>query len=304
MNKMQKTITLIILFLTIAGTNKVMAQLDPMGSQYFLNQYLANPAMAGMDEGLTLNGAVRKQYSTIPGAPSTQTLTAGYQMNSRVGWGLNLYNDAAGLIRKTRVVGSYAYHLPLSNENNQLHFGISLGFMNERIGYENVDGDQGDVVIGRFNERDTYVDGDFGAAYTSKHLSVQAAVPNMKSFFGTDDNNTIDRSTFFTSLSYKWFLGSTMASTTVEPKVVYRGVKGHDNLLDAGANLITANNQLIFTGMYHSSQSATFGMGVNINKALTILGMYTTETSAMQRYANGNFEVGLKYQVLKNKQLD
>lgn len=303
MNTIQKMACLVLL-LTIAGTSKVMAQLDPMGSQYFLNQYLANPAMAGMDEGLTLNGAVRKQYSTIPGAPSTQTLTAGYQMNSRVGWGLNLYNDAAGLIKKTRVVGSYAYHLPLSNENNQLHFGISLGFMNERIGYEDVDGDQGDVVIGRFNERDTYIDGDFGAAYTSKHLSIQAAVPNMKSFFGTDDNNTIDRSTFFTSLSYKWFLGGTIATTTLEPKVVYRGVKGHDNLLDAGANLIMANNQLIFTAMYHSSQSATFGMGVNINKALTILGMYTTETSAMQGYTNGNFEVGLKYQVLKKRQLD
>lgn len=299
MNKIQKITACLILLLTVANRDKALAQLDPMGSQYFLNQYLANPAMAGLAEGLILNGAVRKQYSTIPGAPSTQTLTAGYQMNSRVGWGLNLYNDAAGLIRKTRVVGSYAYHLPLSNENNQLHFGISLGFMNERIGYDDVDGDQGDVAIGRFNERDTYVDGDFGAAYTSKHLSIQAAIPNMKSFFGTDENNTIDRSTFFSSLSYKWFLNSGIGATTLEPKIVYRGVKGHDNLFDAGANLITASNQLIFTGMYHSSQSATFGMGVNVNTALTILGMYTTETSAMQGYTNGNFEVGLKYQVLK-----
>ena len=294
-----KKITVGLVLLIAGGTDSVMAQLDPMGAQYFQNQYLANPALAGKDAGLELNGGFRKQYSTLPGAPTTQTLTAGYQMNKRVGWGLNLYNDRAGLIKKTRVMGSYAYRLPLNGEDSQLHFGISLGFMNERISYGDIDGDQGDVVVGRFNERETYLDGDFGVAYTNKHLNIQAAIPNMKSFFGTDENNTIDRAVFFSSMSYKWFLGGSTGSAALEPKIVYRGVKGHDNLVDAGANFTMANEQLIFTGMYHSSQSATFGMGVNYNKTLTLMGMYTTETAAMQSYANGNFEIGLKYRFVK-----
>ncbi|NEU06789.1 type IX secretion system membrane protein PorP/SprF [Flavihumibacter sp. R14] len=299
MNKLKKAAAGLILVLTAGITDKAMAQLDPMGAQYFQNQYLANPALAGLDEGLVLNGGFRKQYSTIPGSPTTQTFTAGYQMSNRVGWGLNFYNDAAGLIKKTRAVGSYAYRLPLNNEGSQLHFGISLGFMNERIAFEDIEGDQGDITVGRFNQRETYVDGDFGMAYTDSRLNIQAAVPNMKSFFGTDENTTVDRATFFSSLSYKLFFGE--GSTTLEPKVVYRGVKGHDNLVDAGANLMMSNGQLIFTGMYHSSQSATFGMGINYNKTLTLMGMYTTETAAMQTYANGNFEIGLKYRILKKE---
>ena len=292
-----KKITLCLVLLIAGSTDSVMAQLDPMGAQYFQNQYLANPAMAGQEAGLVLNGGFRKQYSTLPGAPTTQTLTGGYQMSSRVGWGLNLYNDRAGLIKKTRVMGSYSYGLPLNEEGGQLRFGISLGFMNERISYDDIEGDQGDVIVGRFNERETYLDGDFGIAYTGSRLNVQAAIPNMKSFFGTDENNTIDRATFFSSVSYKWNIAA--GSATLEPKLVFRGVKGHDNLVDAGANFMMANDQLIFTGMYHSSRSATFGMGVNYNKTLTLTGMYTTETAAMQSYANGNFEIGLKYSFVK-----
>jgi type IX secretion system PorP/SprF family membrane protein len=304
MNTIQKAAAGLILLLISASSYTAMAQLDPMGSQYFLNQYLANPALAGFDKGLTLNTAIRKQYSTLPGSPATQILTGDYQMNNRVGWGLNIYNDAAGLIKKTRLVGTYAYHLPVNNEGGQLHFGISMGFMNERADNQLVDGDPGDVTIGNFNQRATYVDGDFGLAFTGRNLNIQAALPNMKSFFGSDINNSVDRSTFFSSLSYKWFLNAGTTAASIEPKMVYRGVKGHNNLLDAGANLVMANNQLFFSGMYHSSRSTTFGMGLNFKKSLTITGMYTTETAAMQSYANGNFEIGLRYQFLKKQKLD
>ncbi|HEY0896332.1 MAG TPA: type IX secretion system membrane protein PorP/SprF, partial [Sphingobacteriaceae bacterium] len=196
--------------------------------------------------------------------------------------------------------GSYAYHLPLNTDGQALHFGVSVGFASERVMNENLNGDQGDQSVGRFNQRETFVDGDFGAAYTDSRLSIQAALPNLKSFFGTDENKAVDRSVFYSAVSYKWFFGTGVNSGTIEPKVAFRGVKGHDNLIDAGANLSLINNQLMLSGMYHSSQSATFGVGVIYNKALSILGMYTTETAALRGYTNGNFEVGVRYNFLKN----
>ena len=50
---------------------------------------------------------------------------------SKVGLGLSVLNDKARLQRQTRVVGTYAYHLPLSESQN-LYFGVSFGFMNQR----------------------------------------------------------------------------------------------------------------------------------------------------------------------------
>lgn len=284
------------LFITVSSIAESRAQLHPLSGIYYQNQYLANPAMAGLEEGvLRLNLGYRQQWSSMPGAPTTQALTGDYGFGNKVGLGLNLYNDKAGLLTRTRVMGTYAYHLPLNGENEKLNFGISLGFMTERLADEDVNGNPGDISIGRVNERETFVDGDFGAAYTSNKLTIQGAIPNMKNFFKKDDNdNVVDQSTFFTAVSYKFYFPQSLNGMGVEPKAAFRGVKGYDDILDIGANLTFANEALSLMGVYHSSQSATFGAGVNYKKTLSIMGMYTTETAALSGYTSGNFELALR----------
>ena len=284
-----------LLLITAAAVTESRAQLHPLSGIYYQNRYLANPAMAGLEEGLRLNLGYRQQWSSMPGAPATQSLTGDYGFSSKVGLGLNLYNDKAGLLSRTRVMGTYAYHLPLDGESRKLSFGLSLGFMNERLAEEDVSGNPNDVSIGRVNDRETFIDGDFGLAYTSNKLTVQGALPNMKNFFKKDDNeNTVDQSTFFTAVSYKLYFPQSLNGMGIEPKAVYRGVRGHDDILDIGANLTFADEALSLTGVYHSSQSATFGAGVNYKKTLSIMGMYTTETSALRGYTSGNFELALR----------
>ena len=279
--------------ITILSVHQGSAQLNPLGSQYFQNQYLGNPAMAGINDGLQVNLAFRQQWGSIPGAPTTQAITADYRLNNKVGLGINLYTDEAGLLKRTRTTGTYAYHLPLLNDDQYIHFGLSLGFMYERVMNENINGDHDDLSIGRFNQRETFIDGDFGVAYTNSHITIQGAIPNMKNFLQKDEYNSVDRSLFFTSISYKWFADGDQNGTVIEPKVAYRGVKGYDNLLDAGLNVSMISRRLNLTGMYHSSQSATFGVGISYN-SFSLMGVYTTETSALRGYAGGNFEIGIR----------
>jgi len=297
--KFIKKIILVIFALIING--KVSAQLNPLGVQYFQNQYLANPALAAYNGGLTLNGGLRQQWSKMPGSPIAGALTAEYRAKEKVGVGLTLFNEKAGLIEYTQVKGTYAYHLTLNNDKQALHFGVSLGISDNRIALEKLNGDMGDISIGRYNNRETYLDGDFGIAYTDNHLNIQASIPNMKSFFETDNNNTVNYATFYSAVSYKLNFGSGMTAGSLEPKVAFRGINGYKNLLDAGANLGIINNQIILSGMYHSSKSATFGLGINYRKSLSILGMYTTETADLSGYTNGNFEIGIRYHHLKKK---
>lgn len=49
-----------------------LAQLNPMGSIYYQNQFLANPAMAGLETGLNLNAAFKTQWTGVDGAPKIQ----------------------------------------------------------------------------------------------------------------------------------------------------------------------------------------------------------------------------------------
>ncbi|WP_199140985.1 PorP/SprF family type IX secretion system membrane protein [Pedobacter sp. ASV12] len=282
---------------SMLGSTTAQAQLNPLTSQYFLNQYQANPAFAGTMDGLNVNLNYRKQWSNIPGSPSTQSITADYKMN-KVGLGLNVFNEKAGSLQRTKAVATYAYHLPLNDNNQKLNFGASVGIMNERIDYSEVNGDPTDMSIAQFNNKGALFDGDFGIAYTSNKLNIEAALPNIRSLIKQEDNNNVDRSQFYAAASYKFGTGAGVNALEIEPKVAFRGIKGYENIVDAGANFIFAE-KIFIMGMYHTTKSASFGAGINYKNSLAIMGFYTTETSALQGSANGTFEISLRASLFK-----
>jgi type IX secretion system PorP/SprF family membrane protein len=276
------------------SANTVKAQLNPFGSQYYQNQYLFNPAMAGLNAGLNVNVAYSKQSLSVDGNQNMQALSLEYQAK-KVGLGLSVYNNNSGLFRTTRAVVTYAYHIDLGADNQKLSFGLSGGFVNQHLETSNVIGTQNDPTLAHYNDSTpTYFDGDFGVSYTSNNLTIQGALPDLKSL--ANANNTAERELFFTSASYK-FGG---ADISVEPKVVFRQVRGFDKIVDAGANLSFAQNSFSLQGMYHSSNSATFGFGLN-RAQYSILAFYTTNTSALNAYNNGDIEVSLRFNLLKSK---
>lgn len=55
---------------------------------------------------------IRKQQNTIPGSPSAQMPTVDYDLTDKAGIGFNVNNDKSGLFKRTRLVSTYAYHLP------------------------------------------------------------------------------------------------------------------------------------------------------------------------------------------------
>jgi type IX secretion system PorP/SprF family membrane protein len=299
-HRFKKTVVVLFMLSCIPGL-QTKAQLAPMGVQYFQTQYLANPALAGIGEGTNLHLGYRQQWNSIPGAPVKQYLAGEFHMTNKVGLGFTLYNDAAGLLKKTSFTGSYAYHLPLNDEDQKMHFGLSFGYRHERISNEDIIGDVNDNAVVRFNQRKNYVDGDFGIAYTSNRLNIQAAFPNLKSLLKKEEIKTIDRATFFSAISYKWSFGENVNTFVLEPKFCFRGVSGYDNIADFGANLSVINNKLNFSGMYHTSKSSTFGVGFHY-QSMAIFGLYSTENTQLRGDANGVFEIGLKLNLKRARQ--
>jgi len=289
MKIINKIITLIVL---VGFTGNANAQLNAAGSQYYVNRYIANPAMAGFVGGLSLNGGYRTLWHNIPGAPVSQNLTGEYGFQ-KVGLGLSLYNETAGLFRQTRAVATYAYHLDLGKEK-KLHFGLSAGILDQKVNSADIVGGGSDIVIGEYNARELYFDGDFGVAYTSGKLNVEAALPNMKRLFSKDAQKVADEASFYAATSYLFSLGKNAGGIGMEPKLVFRGVRGFDNIWDAGLQVSIADRQVFFTGLYHSTQNATFGLGMDLKRKYLVNLLYTSETSALRTYANGSFELNLR----------
>lgn len=267
-----------------------LAQLTPLAAQYFQNRYLANPGMAGIEEGLRLNMGFRSQQSGIKGYWKNTSITADYRAR-RVGIGINLYKDEAGLLDRTKLVGTYAYHMNLNEYGeHQLHFGLSLGIQRGNLNVPGIEGDADDLQALEYNQRETIIDGDIGAAYTFRGLSVEAAMVNIKKQVITEAADAADYTTFYAAASYafeynEWFF---------TPKVAYRGIRNYINLYDVGMELKTRNQLLALSTLYHSSKSFTLGLSYLHNYRWQIIGLYNSPTSAQRSYSRGSFEIGLQ----------
>lgn len=291
-DKLLKTFLLLQL-LMVVETNWVFAQASNFNAMYFQNRYLTDPSMAGFTKGLAANLGYQQQFNSVPGSPKLQYLTLDYHAGSNVGLGLNVNSSTVGLISSTRLTGTYAYHLPVGQESN-LNLGLSLGFDDNFIDYSQIVGNTGDVSVDRYNQRAVYVDGDFGASFTSDQLTVQAAIPNLKSVFFkiTAQNLQTDMSVFYGAISYKFFSNSNN-NFSIEPLLAVRGIRSSSDVFDGGFNLDMADYDFNFSAIYHTNKSATFGFGLNLDPIILSVA-YTDSTAPIKTYSNNTFEIGLR----------
>ncbi len=141
-------ILIAMLFLSISS----FAQQLPRFSQYFSNEFLVNPAVAGYDGRTVINLAARKQWMGFseytPGSYlisfQGRILKRGYSIKSspgnrsfhratkgRVGLGGIIYHDENGALERTGGQFSYAYHVFINN--GQLSFGLTGNLFQYRI---------------------------------------------------------------------------------------------------------------------------------------------------------------------------
>lgn len=132
----------ILLFLFAALS--VNAQQVPLYSQYTMNGFLLNPAVAGSEGYTALNLTAREQWLGLKNAPKTHAVSVQTRLlknsyiskgasvkkrikkssrSGKVGLGAYIYNDKNGAIDRTGVQLSYAYHIRM--QTSQLSFGIS-----------------------------------------------------------------------------------------------------------------------------------------------------------------------------------
>lgn len=289
-NRIRGCIASIVLLTSISTT--LSAQINPMAAQYFQNAYMANPAMAGANPGIRLNLGYRNQWSNIQGSPKNLSVTGEYG-SEKVGLGVNFYKDEAGLLSRTKLQATYAYRLQLNNEDAKLHFGISLGLQTNSLNLQQVVGSQNDQSAMRYNDQENIIDGDFGIAYSNQRLRIEGAFNNLKNQLKIEDNQITDYATFLTAITYK----AKLSDWYFNPKVVYRGVKNFDDLMDLGLELRTPDDQLGFMSMYHTNKSMSFGLTYQKLKQWQLLVLYNTPVQALKSYSTGTFEAGLQLNV-------
>lgn len=157
-----------------------LAQQMPVSSQYYTNQFVTNPALAGSKDNVNAFLTHRSQWIGVAGAPQTSYLTVdGPVPSSNIGLGLNLHSDITDITSRVGAFANYSYRLHLGDDNN-LFLGIAVGVINNKIDFSKVVvRDMSDPFLTTGTQSKTIFSTDFGIIYRLKKFEIGAAVPQL-----------------------------------------------------------------------------------------------------------------------------
>ena len=219
-------------------------QQPPVYSQYMMNGFLFNPATAGSDGYNSINVTAREQWLGLPQSPSTQSVSFQTRLlktsyiskstsvrrkmkrptrSGRVGVGGHFFTDRNGLVRRTGIQLTYAYHIPL--DKAQLSFGLTaVGYqfdLNEQGFYDSYD--PNDPLLMSY-DRVVYIpDANFGVYYRARDYWAGFSVTSL---FGSafkigvqgENNYTMHRYLYLTG-GYNYEINNNLA---IQPTVLLK----------------------------------------------------------------------------------
>jgi type IX secretion system PorP/SprF family membrane protein len=284
-------------------SNCLSAQQRPHYTQYIMNNYIVNPAIAGIENYVDVKLSMRNQWIGIEGAPKTFYATIhgsvgkkdfresptsfdmkGQNPRGREYWtnytsapphhgiGMTAINYVTGYINRTTAYATYAYHLGIS-ERTSLSAGFGLGLSSFNINTSKITlATPFDPAIGSTVNTYTKIKPELNAGlwlYSSSYfigLSAQQIIPAKINLVDTAAyKSTLIPHLFFTA-GYRFNLTDDIS---VLPSTMLRYVAGTPFSLDV--NLKSQYRDLIWIGGNYRNGDGFSGMvGFNIAHSLNI----------------------------------
>lgn len=195
-----KVLRIICISFTIIYTGQFLkAQQFPVYSQYMMNSFLINPAVAGHEGYTAVNLTVREQWLGLEDAPSTYAITGQTRLlknsfisrsksirrrrrvmsrSGRVGLGAYIFNDTRGALGKTGFSFTYGYHLSL--QRSQLSFGVSLAGFQYAIDFDKINPENPDDRLLMETDPNAFIlDAAAGIYYSDRNLYAGISSQNL-----------------------------------------------------------------------------------------------------------------------------
>ncbi len=172
------------------GIQTMNAQQLPQYSQYMMNKFLINPAVAGSEGYTSFNLTAREQWIGLANSPRTYAFSAQTRIlknsfvsrgasikkkrsaasrSGKVGLGGYVFTDHTGIVSRTGFKFTYSYHIAF--QRGQLSFGLTGSGYQFRVDQEAIRlYDQDDDLINNFNNRMFIPDADIGVYYSDPKM--------------------------------------------------------------------------------------------------------------------------------------
>ncbi len=301
-----------------AATTLAFSQQRAQFSQYMVNNYVLNPAIAGTEDFIDLKAGFRSQWLGFDGAPVTYYVSAhspvgrehgtghGHHRGEHKGWhgiGAYLYNDITGPTSRSGALASYSYNLPI-NKQIRMSLGLFGGFQQFKIdGNSFVLLDEVDNVLN--GVRTTFVpDAIVGTWVYSKYwyagVAAHQILQNKLEFEDVASINFDGQD--ISKLNNHYFINGGMNvpvgyDYSVVPSFMVKFVRPAPVSVDLNCKLSYKKGMYWAGFSYRSLDSFTLIMGTTIKYRLGISYSFDLTTSELRRYNAGSHEIVISYRI-------
>jgi len=291
---------LVVIFVSISFVST--AQQLPLYSQYMMNAFLLNPAIAGSVDYFPVRLTARQQWVGINDAPSTQALSAHYLFEyQKLGVGGYIFNDKFGPMSRIGLQACASYHLPLTGINSKLGIGLALKAFQFKFDESKLKAiDDADPALTYSIITKFVPDADFGMyLYNDKYFvgvsATQLVQLNIDFGDSSVDKNSIIRH-YYAMGGYKFTLNDDF---DLEPSLLFKGTMQTPWQIDF--NLKGYYKRMYWLGVsYRSSKDIVAMLGVKVKKYY--LGYaFDFTMSNIKRYTSGSHEILIGVNITEGK---
>ena len=283
--------------------NATIGQQLPIFSQYLLNDYAYNPAVAGSKDYYDVKSNHRYQWVGITDAPRTYTLSInGPSKNKKQGFGGLLYTDHVGPTRRTGFQASYTYHINL-NDDIRLGMALSAGLLEWKLDGHKIElYDLSDQVLVNNVMRSIVPDAKFGFMVYHKKWHVGGSVPNLLASQLSFSNTT---NTGLSKLKPHYYLNGgyifdVNSDFTIEPSCMIKIVSPAPVQLDIMTRVVW-KKQLWLGLAYRTMDAASAMLGYLFKQNILIGYSYDFTTSNLRNYSSGTHELMFGVRFVRSK---
>jgi type IX secretion system PorP/SprF family membrane protein len=307
---MRKIIKYLIPAFGLVMSISIQAQQTPVISQYMMNKFLVNPALAGVKGYTNINFTARQQYSQLQNAPRTFILSGETRLledswirrkqkveknaknasrNRNVGIGGYVFNDRNGIVNRTGMQFSYAYHINFQNQY-QLSFGLSVSAYQFKLDVDNALKYSLDDPVLNNNKMTFFIpDASAGIYVSGKGLYAGLSAAQL---FGSSIKLGENHFKDYKTLRHLYFIGGYRVlvshAVILEPSVLARATVDAF-VMDASLRLFYQNDYWIGAS-YRTNQTLAFMAGFMVDNIY--LGYaYDATMGALQQYSGGSHEL-------------
>ncbi|HEY9559264.1 MAG TPA: type IX secretion system membrane protein PorP/SprF [Anseongella sp.] len=275
----------------------VRAQQQPQYTMYMANNFVLNPALAGIENYTDVKLSYRAQWVGIEDAPVTAYATIHGLIASdiegrRHGLGGSVVLDKTGPTQRFSGTAAYAFHLPVSKSLTTA-FGVSAGIMEYSLNTDELQlGNPNDVILTKGNYSQLLPSVNAGIWLYSPNFYIGAAVQNLIesqltfNSFTSSGASRLYRHYFITG-GYRFVLNETLTAT---PSVMFKLVRPVPVSFDVNFKMMYRDR--FWAGVSYRKKDGFAAMaGINISPLINVSYAYDYVTSDLREYTTGSHEI-------------